>query len=305
MEPEIDYAAMVVELDSKGYTPEMMEALLKIDIGEILRLMRVAGLDPPPAPWSAVKTVLYTPGFSVGDVEALGWAYQDALDMDAAIDADRYFVGNGVGIGKRWSAIANWSTSTGGAGGSAVPTAADDVYLDDNSGDCDLNENAVAKSFTTTDYADDFTMSGFSFTISGAITTGAGGTWNAAGSLICIVAATLVFDNGMTFTHGNGEVFIDADMTLAADGITFYDLTVATPGTVLTFTAADTITTANNFKSVGSTASPNSMTCGANYTIDCNGAPVVRITVIDHLQLPIGDSWTVYSSTDNGNNDVR
>ena len=45
--------------------------------------------------------------------------------------ADRYWVG-GSGT---WSSLntSNWSTSSGGAGGASVPTAADNVFFDVNS----------------------------------------------------------------------------------------------------------------------------------------------------------------------------
>lgn len=43
--------------------------------------------------------------------------------------ADRYWVG---GTGD-WADTAHWSTTSGGAGGAAVPTYSDDVYLDQNS----------------------------------------------------------------------------------------------------------------------------------------------------------------------------
>jgi len=46
--------------------------------------------------------------------------------------ANRYWVGGT----DTWNATAGskWSTTSGGAGGSAVPTAADDVYIDANAG---------------------------------------------------------------------------------------------------------------------------------------------------------------------------
>ena len=46
--------------------------------------------------------------------------------------ADRYWVGGTA----NWDGTAGtkWATTSGGAGGSAIPTTADDVYFDNNSG---------------------------------------------------------------------------------------------------------------------------------------------------------------------------
>jgi hypothetical protein len=70
--------------------------------------------------------------------------------------ADRYWI---LGTGT-WDATntVNWSTSSGGAGGASVPTAADDVYFDANS-------NVLATAFTvtmatSTRFCRDFTASG-------------------------------------------------------------------------------------------------------------------------------------------------
>ncbi len=41
--------------------------------------------------------------------------------------ADRYWIGNNTN--KNWNTTANWSASSGGAGGASVPVAADNVFF--------------------------------------------------------------------------------------------------------------------------------------------------------------------------------
>ena len=91
--------------------------------------------------------------------------------------ADRYWI---LGTGT-WDATntANWSTSSGGAGGASVPTASDNVFFDANS-------NVLATAFTVTmanspRVCNDFTASG----LDGAMTlAGSSGTaLNVSGSL--------------------------------------------------------------------------------------------------------------------------
>ena len=53
-----------------------------------------------------------------------------------------YWVGNGG----NWNDAANWSTSSGGAGGAGIPTAAIDVIMDNNSGNVVVNAPAQCAS---------------------------------------------------------------------------------------------------------------------------------------------------------------
>lgn len=71
--------------------------------------------------------------------------------------ANRYWVGGS----NYWNATAGtkWSTTSGGAGGAAVPTSSDDVYFDANSGSVTVNiadatcKNLVCTGFTGTLYS--------------------------------------------------------------------------------------------------------------------------------------------------------
>jgi len=67
--------------------------------------------------------------------------------------ANRYF----LNIGVNWGDTANWSDTSGGAGGFSVPTNLDDVFFDSNSGNCTVN--SIARN------ADNLNFSGYTNTI--------------------------------------------------------------------------------------------------------------------------------------------
>jgi hypothetical protein len=114
--------------------------------------------------------------------------------------ASRYF----LNIGTDWGSTANWSDTSGGAGGFSVPTNADDVFFDANSGDCDLNANRVAKSIDFTGYANTINMTN-DLTVSGNVTLAASMTISGAGTLIINAACSIntngkVWPNALTTT---------------------------------------------------------------------------------------------------------
>ena len=123
----------------------------------------------------------------------------------ASADAvDLYWVG-GSGY---WSETAHWSTSTGGAGGHAVPTSTNAVYFDGNS------SGTVTLSSTWIQYCEsiDFTGSGANSLVLG----------NASGSNSAklYVYGSFTYDNGVTFTDWNYNDTINmlATGTITSDG---------------------------------------------------------------------------------------
>jgi hypothetical protein len=112
--------------------------------------------------------------------------------------ADRYFVNGGVD--NNWGTTGNWSTTSGGAGGSSVPTAADAVFFDANSPNVTVNaSNRVCLSLNFTGYTNTITMS-FNITSSGSVTLVNAMTIAGDGSLEIIASATLT-SNGKTWTN--------------------------------------------------------------------------------------------------------
>ena len=130
--------------------------------------------------------------------------------------ANRYWV---LGTGS-WSSTntANWSTSSGGAGGASVPTAADNVFFDANS-------NVLATAFTVTmantpRVCNDFTASGLDgvmtlaganigLTVSGSLTfqaTNFSATYTGTTTFNATTTGKTVTTNGVSFV---GNVTFD------------------------------------------------------------------------------------------------
>ena len=132
--------------------------------------------------------------------------------------ADRYWV---LGTGS-WSSTntANWSTSSGGAGGASVPTASDNVFFDANS-------NVLATAFTVTmantpRVCNDFTASG----LDGVMTL-------AGASIALTVSGSLTFQ-ATNFTRSyTGTTTFNATTTgktVTTNGVSFGTNTVTFDG---------------------------------------------------------------------------
>ncbi len=131
--------------------------------------------------------------------------------------ANRYF----LNIGANWGDTANWSDTSGGTGGFSVPTNADDVFFDANSGNCTVNaSNRVCKTLNFTGYTNTITMT-FGITVSGSVTL--------------VAAMTIAGASGLT---------INATGTFTSNGKTWPN--------ALTFSATNTLTLADdlNIKSM-------------------------------------------------------
>lgn len=129
--------------------------------------------------------------------------------------ANRYWVGGTAA----WDSTAGtkWALTSGGAGGQAVPTSADDVFFDAASGTvtCTISTgNAGAKSITCT---------GFTGTLVGTADI------SVAGSFI------LVTGQGYTYT---GTITITATGTLTSSGKTIRDLVINAPAGTVTLGSA-------------------------------------------------------------------
>jgi len=124
--------------------------------------------------------------------------------------AARYWVGGTAD----WDATAGskWSTTSGGAGGSAVPTAADDVFLDANSGAVTITLNTgggTCLSFNATGFTGTFIKGtlGTVYLGTGAslgnITLGSGMTLTSMQFVPAATSGTMnVTSNGVTWVEG-------------------------------------------------------------------------------------------------------
>ena len=115
--------------------------------------------------------------------------------------AARYFVAGSAG-NNNWGqtgAGSNWSLTSGGAGGVAVPTAADDVFFDANSpATCNIaTSNRVAKTVTTTGWTGTLTFAvTIKLSVSGNITLTSNTTITQAGAdaiFEAITTSTITF----------------------------------------------------------------------------------------------------------------
>lgn len=118
-----------------------------------------------------------------------------------AFAIDLYWVG-GTGT---WNATVGtkWALTSGGIGGVPVPTAADNVFFDGNSGSgtVTISASSVCLSFNSTNFAGTIAGSN-ALPVSGSLTIGNSGTWSYTGSLNLIAtSAQTVQTNGVVLTN--------------------------------------------------------------------------------------------------------
>lgn len=147
--------------------------------------------------------------------------------------ADRYWVG-GTGTWNTTSTT-NWSATSGGSAGASVPTAADDVFFDGNSGSgqVSLATGIACKSWTTTGSSFAFVPPGsaMTVTISGNLTFSSTTTFNTATAAAS--NCNFLFNDNATITT-NGADIRRSQITLDGVGKTFTlgsDLTLGFGGT--------------------------------------------------------------------------
>ena len=161
--------------------------------------------------------------------------------------ADRYWVGGTAS----WDGTAGtkWALTSGGAGGQAIPTSADDVYFDANSGAVTVTiaaGNTGAKSISCTSGSGDFTgtLTGTAaITVSGSVTLVAGMTFS-SNAIMALNGTGTITSAGKTFSainiSGSGITVNLGDALTCSSGFT------VTQGT---FSAGTYNVTADSFSS--------------------------------------------------------
>lgn len=211
--------------------------------------------------------------------------------------ADRYFINGGVD--NNWGNTANWSATSGGAGGASIPTAADAVFFDANSPNVTVNaSNRVCLSLNFTGYTNTITMT-FNITVSGSVTLVAAMGIASTGALTVNATATLTSNGrtwpnallmqaGVTYTFGDnwvvsGLVSIgnsSASITYNGNQITCNGgLTNAATGGVLSGTA--------KFVLGGGTITSNQTGGGIQFPVDYAG----------NITFNSGGNWRVSGGT--------
>jgi hypothetical protein len=153
--------------------------------------------------------------------------------------ANRYWVGGTAA----WDGTAGskWALTSGGAGGQAVPTSADDVFFSSlSTGTCTISAgNTGAKSITCT---------GFTATL--------------AGSAAISVSGSVLLVAGMTYTY-TGTMSILATGTITSAGKSFGSVTVNGSGITVTLGSALTLGITNTFTLTQGTVDLNAFTLSA------------------------------------------
>lgn len=133
--------------------------------------------------------------------------------------ANRYWVGGSA----NWDATAGskWSLTSGGAGGQAVPTAADDVFLDAASGAVTVTiatATATCKTLTCTGFIGTFAGS-TRIDISGSAVLGSGMTFSHSG-VFSFLATGSITTNGINITSATFLLEMSGTLTLQDNLIT-------------------------------------------------------------------------------------
>lgn len=165
--------------------------------------------------------------------------------------ANRYWVGGT----ENWNTTAGskWSTTSGGAGGEAVPTSSDDVYFDASSGavTVTVSANSVCKTLNFTGFTGTFAKSS-NITISGNLTLGSGMTLSGSGYFNFNATATII-SNGISFggIYLNINISSSGTITLGDDFISTATNSINMASSGITFNANNNNITINNFRFSG------------------------------------------------------
>ena len=122
-----------------------------------------------------------------------------------------------------WGTATNWSLTDGGPGDGAVPTAADDAYFTDLSGDCTINASArVCKTLIFSgvggDYSNTFNLLN-QLTVSGDITLSPLMTFIGLSTLVInanstIISTGVTITGNLTLNTASTTIIINGDLTV-------------------------------------------------------------------------------------------
>ena len=221
----------------------------------------------------------------------------------------RYWVGGTAA----WDGTAGtkWALTSGGAGGQAVPTSADDVFFTNlSTGTCTISTgNTGAKSITCTGFVG--TLAGTAaISISGSVTLATGMTITYTGILSIIATATFtsvgktftgnitINGSGITVTLGDALTMTNRTLTLTQGIFTTSNFAVA----MSTFSSSNTNTRTINLGSSTVTLSSDFLLTGTNCTVNA-GTSTILFTSQTTFQ-GAGKTWNNISFTGNAVNNT-
>jgi hypothetical protein len=217
----------------------------------------------------------------------------------------RYWVASSA---SNWNNTSNWSTSTGGSGGSSVPGSSDDVYFDSaRVSNCGIDATVNVNSISISGYTGTITQqTGITITItttfsqsSGTFAGGnsaidingdfslSGGTFTSTSGVLSVLG-NWTHPSAGTFNHNNGTVTFVGGYTSCNVNVTetFYNLTLNKSNTLFYMTIAygDTLKTTGTlsltrgyFYAIGSNTleAQGNVTVGTGYYDTSNQVPLL------------------------------
>lgn len=203
---------------------------------------------------------------------------------------NRYWIASSSG---NWDDTANWSDSSGGSGGSSVPTSADNVFFDANgAGDCSgNNQHMSANSWDLTGYTGTITISAYRYL------NLYGGTFT-PGSTATIAGAAN--NSGIKASSGNEE--IDLGTGIIDSSVLKIEATSGSSGTLFKGSAPSCIMYLKNY------AGGRTIELSGNLTIDglddivtTSGLTFVTnnydLTLSGDVSLTANTSWSAGTGT--------
>lgn len=201
--------------------------------------------------------------------------------------AARYLVSGGDG---NWGSTNNWSATSGGASGASVPTSADDVTFDSNSGATNITLNTSARSAltwtVTSGYTGTVTFSQ-TLTVSGTVSLGANMVFAGSSALIISASGITITSNGKTvgvplsINPGNSGTITLGDNWTCSENVTYQSVNAT--GTLAL--NSNTIYCAKNF----TTSAGSAVALGGTTQVVLNGTGTLQSvnTTQGPFRLPI------------------
>lgn len=204
------------------------------------------------------------------------------LISNSAFGAKRYWIKATAG---KWNNTANWSSTSGGAGGSSVPGASDTAYFDGNgTGNDTLDMNVSVKYLSVAGgYTGKIVQGTYTVTIGTTGAALAGGTFEGGSANITLTGALTI--SGCAFTSTSGTLTTSSNFTVNGTGSFTHN------SGVMKFTATNTITGSVTMYKV-----EFAPTATATYTI----ASGTTLTITNTLTI----SGTVTATLNTGNINV-
>ncbi len=220
--------------------------------------------------------------------------------------ADRYWIGSGGD----WHDTANWSETSGGSGGAAVPGSGDSAIFDGHSGDCSMSSSIkvgglhLATNFTATltqNSAELEVLSSGYYQAGGTFLGGtkeikitttdrpyllAGGHFTSTSSDLIIIRKNNTVENVFAvtngvFNHNNGHVRIDCTTSVGASVARWNVVTlVPTSFNDLTYAGGNALSTYYSGFNTINEGDTNLVVMG-DFTIEANGNLVVNEGTIE------------------------